>query len=325
MILILSEEKDLVTANVINWIHYYEKEFIRINDCDYLELLWFKIDNHIVDFEIQVNKSYSFRYSELSSYWLRRSSIKLKVAMNTDATNDLEQTYVEFCNKELSQLNIAVLQLLYKLPGFGKIEENETNKLTNLVYASEAGLKIPETYISKHLMEYTSQSTKKKITKAIYVGGHRSPSTGIELVGGTCEVEVTDVAKLNGIQFPTLIQEYLPKSYELRIFYLEGKTFTTAIISQNDPQTQLDFRQYNYANPNRTVPYILPPIISEQLHTFMRSIDMKCGSIDMVVTPKGDYTFLEVNPLGQFSQVSYPGNFHIEKYIVQHLIKHGKQ
>lgn len=40
---------------------------------------------------------------------------------------------------------------------------------------------------------------------------------------------------------------------------------------------------------------------------------------DRLIKSDDNYYFLEVNPLGQFHQVSYYGNYQIEKYIADLL------
>ena len=35
-------------------------------------------------------------------------------------------------------------------------------------------------------------------------------------------------------------------------------------------------------------------------------MSLNTGSIDLIKTKSGDYVFLEVNPVGQFSMVSFP-------------------
>jgi glutathione synthase/RimK-type ligase-like ATP-grasp enzyme len=52
----------------------------------------------------------------------------------------------------------------------------------------------------------------------------------------------------------------------------------------------------------------------------MKTIGMKSGSIDLIVDENNDYIFLEVNPIGQFAQVSIPCNYYIEEYIANYLI-----
>ena len=49
----------------------------------------------------------------------------------------------------------------------------------------------------------------------------------------------------------------------------------------------------------------------------MRKLKLDSGSIDIIVTNKGEYVFLEVNPVGHFTQVSSPCNYYLEKEIAE--------
>lgn len=94
-----------------------------------------------------------------------------------------------------------------------------------------------------------------------------------------------------------------------------------AIFSQEDQQTEVDFRNYNFEKPNRTVPFLLPIDLQEKLIQLMKNLHLKSGSIDMVLTEEGDYVFLEVNPVGQFGMVSSPCNYELSKLIAETLIQ----
>ena len=48
---------------------------------------------------------------------------------------------------------------------------------------------------------------------------------------------------------------------------------------------------------------------------------MNCGSLDFILNKNLDYVFLEVNPVGQFEQVSRPGNYFLERKIAKELLK----
>jgi glutathione synthase/RimK-type ligase-like ATP-grasp enzyme len=119
--------------------------------------------------------------------------------------------------------------------------------------------------------------------------------------------------------FPSLLQHSIPKLYELRIFYLGGDFYSMAIFSQEDEQTKTDFRNYNYQKPNRTVPYKLPQEIEDKLDKFMKEMDLDTGSIDMIVTPRYEYVFLEVNPVGQYEMTSIPCNYYLNEKIAKYL------
>ena len=121
-----------------------------------------------------------------------------------------------------------------------------------------------------------------------------------------------------------MFQRMIEKEFELRIFFLNNTFYASAIFSQIDNQTKTDFRNYNDCKPNRTPPYKLPVKIQNKLSILMSKLTLNSGSIDLIVTPLGKYVFLEVNPIGQFAQVSIPCNYYLEKIMAFELIKNKK-
>ena len=93
-----------------------------------------------------------------------------------------------------------------------------------------------------------------------------------------------------------------------------------AIFSQLDEMTRYDYRNYNRIKPNRDVPFKLNLEIENKLSEFMKRSDLETGSIDIILTPQGEYYFLEVNPTGQFGWVSVDCNYYIEREIALNLI-----
>jgi D-alanine-D-alanine ligase-like ATP-grasp enzyme len=59
--------------------------------------------------------------------------------------------------------------------------------------------------------------------------------------------------------------------------------------------------------------------IKIKLKKLMKELQLVSGSFDIIVTKTGEYIFLEVNPIGQFSQVSIPCNYYLEKRIALYL------
>ena len=45
----------------------------------------------------------------------------------------------------------------------------------------------------------------------------------------------------------------------------------------------------------------------------MQALGFNTGSIDLILTPQGEYVFLEINPEGQFGMVSHPCNYYLER------------
>ena len=60
--------------------------------------------------------------------------------------------------------------------------------------------------------------------------------------------------------------------------------------------------------------------VQDNLRTLLEKININCRSIDLIKGKDNNIYFLEINPVGQFAQVSTPGNFYLEKLIAEFLI-----
>lgn len=156
------------------------------------------------------------------------------------------------------------------------------------------------------------------MTKGIH-SGFFFREDDIDYEGFTRRVTAEEVDGLSCNFQPTLFQEEIAKQYEIRSFFLGGSLYSMAIFSQSNEQTEVDFRNYDQVRPNRTVPYQLPDTIERQLCALMAELDMHCGSIDLIRAMDGTHVFLEVNPIGQFGQVSIPCNYALEMLVARYL------
>lgn len=109
------------------------------------------------------------------------------------------------------------------------------------------------------------------------------------------------------------VQNKINKDFEVRTFYLDGKLFRMAMFTQRDRKTQVDFRNYNFDNPARRIPYQLPLEVEQKLTKFMELMQINCGSFDLIKTNDNEHVFLEVNPVGQFGITSLPCNYNLDK------------
>ena len=306
MILILSEQNDLSTTQVIEWLDFFNKKWFRINRNEQLKLKYLG-----VDIEIQCQEE-KFKLSEITSVWYRRGLLNTKFSK-------LEIKEIDsFLQKEDSTLTEYLYYKLSKIHHLDTIKNAFINKLIVSEIASEIGLLTPKTYIFSN-GEHLKRTLSKKdeiITKSIY-GEPFIYMDNISIRSLTCKIDSKKIEKEDF--FPSLIQKYIEKKYELRIFYMKGNFYSMAIFSQNEKQTKWDFRDYNTEKPNRRIPIELPLKIKKKLNKLMLKLQFDTGSIDMIYTPQGDYVFLEVNPLGQFSMTSFPCNYNIEKKIAEFL------
>ena len=85
-----------------------------------------------------------------------------------------------------------------------------------------------------------------------------------------------------------------------------------AIFSQNDTQTEVDFRHYNNKTPIGLFHTNYPKPLKQKLKKkLMKLLNLTTGSIDMILTKKKEYVYLEVNPVGQYDMVSVPCNYYL--------------
>lgn len=303
MIVIITEEADYSSSLVINWLLFYNVSFIRINENDLIRVEFLKNDFRFIIQEIV------FNFSEIKGMWYRRGFLNLKIDVATD-------TEINFFRKMEFKKSIDYVYFkLSQLPHINKFENSDVNKMIVSEYAKEFGLNVPEEYLinqKKDLLKIIKND--EYATKSIT--GSTIFNYGDYYVVGYTTL-VNDLKQIPDFFFTSLVQKYIKKKYELRIFYLHKKFYSMAIFSQNDETTQIDFRNYNRKNPNRNVVFQLPNHIEEKLVKLMEKLDLNSGSIDMIVTPTNEFFFLEVNPIGQFGMVSNPCNYNLHKIIAE--------
>ena len=98
---------------------------------------------------------------------------------------------------------------------------------------------------------------------------------------------------------PSLLQEYIDKAHELRITIIGDTVFCCRIDSQSVGGAETDWRRVDpFQVPHEIIP--LPQQIANALKTMLARYDLRFGTFDMIVTPAGEYVFLELNPNGQW-------------------------
>lgn len=300
MVDIISSNTDHTTSDIIEWLYSQKKPYRRFNNLlGYDGELVAVMDNENPK---QKDNSIYFRKREHFEY-VQSKEIK------------------EFYEAETQRLiNFLFSEGNYKKV-IGRNFKEELNKLEILQTIQHYGIKIPRTIItnSKNELCRFLKKNKKIITKPL------SECININVDGklmGTYTkiVDTTFLINLPTQFHSSLFQQYIDKEFEIRIFYLNGKVYPMAIFSQDDKKTKVDFRNYNYDDPNRTVPYKLPYDLEQKLLRFMAEEKFEAASVDMVKCKiTGEFYFLEVNPWGQFGMVSNPCNYYLEKKIAELL------
>lgn len=308
MILIISVYNDYSTTAVIEWLNFFNKKWIRINEND--EIFLDFVGDDII---FNVN-NLRFKLSEIKSCWYRKGFLNFKFIIN----NKIKQ-FQDFNTIEANKVEQYIYYKLSLLRTINNYLKSNVNKLIVSDIARGLGLKTPSDYLvssKKELKRLMNNDNDEFITKSIW-GNPVHKFNNFTLFNYTQKVNLEKIETDNFAL--SLVQNYIEKKYELRIFYLENSFYSMAIFSQNDSKTVIDFRNYNKEKPNRTVPFKLPTKIEQKLTCLMDKLDINCGSIDMIVDKNNEYFFLEVNPIGQFGMVSTPCNYNLDRVIAKHL------
>ncbi len=326
MILLLSQEYEESTNNVIDWLTYYDADYIRCNGD--------KFD--VNDFFFQLSNTHEDNVSSLpvlpkdiKVVWYRRWGNMGGFSLLKD--QDLDHEFCISINTHLKHENAKLSHAFFSLfsHSFWLSKPNlysSDDKFLYLKTAKSVGIHIPETYIlnSKAKLQELLMSGKKLITKSMS-NAHKIRYNNQTYIPYTEEITLKDLGQFEENFMISLFQEKIEKQYEIRTFFLIDSFYSMAIFSQNDHQTKVDFRKYNFSKPNRCVPYRLPVELRVKLKTLMKKLDINTGSIDILKSKQGKYYFLEINPIGQYGMTSIPCNYHLDKKIAEFLISKNNE
>lgn len=328
MILILSKEvAEITTETVMDWIEYLGGKCFRLNGEDLVGDA--RIMYHLSDtndgLTITCNNN-EVQTDDINIIWYRRSVNDISNYITTIEDNRLATAINRHLAREYFTFYEVLGLYFQNKEWLNHPQKTKVNKINLLLKAKKAGLNIPETTIANNKYDFLkfleSQNTciTKPISESTYFVCNEQAYPML-----TEKISKENIENLDSQIFPSLVQEYIAKEFEIRVFYLNEECFSMAIFSQSDPQTQIDFRNYNHRKPNRFVPYKLPLETEGKIRAFMKDSDQNCGSLDLIKSVDGRIVFLEVNPIGQFGMVSYPCNYNLEEKVAEYLIKLDKQ
>jgi len=118
---------------------------------------------------------------------------------------------------------------------------------------------------------------------------------------------------------PCVFQEKIEKDVELRITVVGSRVFSCEIHSQQSSKTKDDWRNYDFENTPH-LKHELPATVENQCRALLRHYGLAYGAIDMILTPKGEYVFLEINPNGQYQWIEELAGLPITEAIADLLI-----
>jgi glutathione synthase/RimK-type ligase-like ATP-grasp enzyme len=239
------------------------------------------------------NVDHRVAFDDICAAWYRRSRNLYMGAINR--TSEKLDDYVRAQSTATVVAVCASLETLWVSHPF-RLRRGEVKAL-QLAEAARAGLKTPHTLISNDPAQATTfvdalGDTECAVKPLMAIGvtdeqGYRLPLTTTL----PPEYSLDSVALA-----PTILQPYVDKAFELRSVVIGDRIFSARMDSQADEKSRIDWRG---GDPRHEV-FALPAEVEASIHRLMDSFELNFASLDMIVTPDGEFVFLELNPNGQW-------------------------
>ena len=191
------------------------------------------------------------------------------------------------------------------------------DKPRQLMLASEIGFNVPKTAITNDIA-----SVREVVEAGLTIGKPLSQA----LINGDPErvifttplKSLCDRDKEAIALAPFIAQTEIKKLYDVRVTVVGPQIFATAIMSQEQEETTVDWRQGS--RPDLKHERIdLPHEVEEKCFALMKRLNLRYGAIDLVCDQKGKLWFLEINPNGQWAWIENLTRYPIAAAIVDEL------
>ncbi|OGY38929.1 MAG: hypothetical protein A2418_01520 [Candidatus Brennerbacteria bacterium RIFOXYC1_FULL_41_11] len=176
------------------------------------------------------------------------------------------------------------------------------DKIRQLEIAEQVGFRCPKTIVTNDAssaIDFATDYGGQLVVKPVHKG-----SLGLKFVK---KVFYTTILSAEQIQSravaisicPLIFQEPIPKLFELRVVVVGDDCHAVRLDSQERSETIVDWRR----SPGlvRHSIFSLPEWVSDKCVRLVRQEGLLFSAFDFIVTPEGEYVFLEHNPNGQFA------------------------
>jgi len=310
VLLIFTKESDELTNAVIELID------------DEIEVFKLLVDqpSNFPKIRCEINNSNNHKLLindvEVKVVWFRKS-FRLeyldKDFMTNHSNPEMSFVYMEW--KKIYENLHSVIKLIDSIDvvGGSKYSDfNNINKLEVLAIASSIGITIPNSLMTNvlEIKQNTSYITKPVSEFKFITRPNKLTGLYTRKVDSSIDFEIA----------PSLIQDEIEKIADIRMFYLNKRIYTGAIIQAHGVRdSQIDYRRYQ----TDKMPYwkraLIPVSLWRMVIDLMDRLQANFGVIDFVTNDFKNFTFLEINLGGQFSDLSSNCNYNLELEFASYL------
>jgi glutathione synthase/RimK-type ligase-like ATP-grasp enzyme len=298
-VLIITNEYDAHADAVVLELHRRNIPVFRFHPEDFPHACSISIEVQDGSIEGEITTSHrTVAFKDICAAWYRRPQSPL-TARSSTKEGQLDHYIRE---QRIDTLNTLYATLETFWVGQPSKLRRADIKALQLAEASKAGLQTPRTLISNDrgaaaafVSTVGDAECAIKTLSAVGVGDQRSFRFPLTTV-------LPKDHPLDSVALaPTMFQPYIHKAAELRCVVIGDKIFTAKINSQADERTSKDWR----AGPCQYEHFFLPEEVQAAIHRMMNSYGINFASLDIIVTPEGEFVFLELNPNGQWLWIEF--------------------
>jgi glutathione synthase/RimK-type ligase-like ATP-grasp enzyme len=314
MILVVSHPADLHASTVLARLASIGADAMLIDIADFPENLRLRLEATDAQFgaELDIGGQCLF-LRDITAVWWRRPQAHA-LAPNMASRDDWNFAYGE-CQAAMSGL-FSCVDAFWINPPLN--DEKAAQKVYQLKLAQQLGLRIPRTAVTNDPAAARAFIAREGDRGTIYKAFSATRQAWRE----TRLLRREEIELLDSVRHaPVIFQEYIEAEVDLRITVVGGKIFPAAIFSQ-DTEYKMDFRMH--IDSARYAAHVLPGEIETKLQQYMKALGLVYGAIDMRMTPKGEYVFLEINPCGQWLFVEQKTGQDITGALTDELIRDAK-
>jgi len=234
---------------------------------------------------------------EILSVWYRRFAPAGKV------DHSMGSQLRSVCIEESKHTLLGFLNNLdcFKIDDYWHIRR-ASNKEYQLKIAQKLGFIIPNTLTTNNATkakDFFERNKKDIVTKM--QSQFSIWKENQEQVLFTSKITEQHISNMDGLEkCPMIFQSNIKKKLELRATIVGDKIFCAAIDSNAHDNMNVDWRIRGLDTLDFWFKYDLPQYMQEKLLKLTKALGLHYGAVDLILTAKDEYVFLEINPSGEF-------------------------
>ena len=264
--------------------------------------------------------------SQITCVWIKRQSMSVSSEEDINFCGFSDYSDYKLWKDEWNSIIRQIIEHLSFL-GIPFFDESANlvkseRKLFQLDVARQVGLMTPDTIVTNSRADAVSFIERNNSECILKISTHpvfkRQENVFVIYSNKVTASDFNDFDST--VNSPVIIQNYIPKEFEVRYTYVYGEHFVCKIESQASDKSKDDYRRYDFAN----TPYIAispPDSIKNKVDELMMRLGLHYGALDFIVTPDGEWYFLEINPVGQYGWIELLSGLPITDAILKNILE----